>query len=126
MLGNNNGWIYKKTPVSLIEFQLKKLKSGHPVTLRIDRLKSPNSELYLTQTLVNNLNKAKPNGVSKDLKLSKSQLKHGGFIITVLTLLAYIGAAASMAGAAEGITTAVLDKKHNGKIKKKIRATIKT
>jgi hypothetical protein len=74
--------------------------------------------LYLTQTQVNSLNQAKSNGVSKDIKLSKSQLKYGGFIITVPTLLAGIGAAANMAGAAGGITKAVLDKKHNDKIEK--------
>ena len=64
---------YIKTPVSLTESQLKKLKSGHPVTLRINPSKQPNHELYLTQTQVNSLNKAKSNGVSKDIKLSKSQ-----------------------------------------------------
>jgi hypothetical protein len=109
---------YIKTPVSLTESQLKKLKSGHPVTFRTDPSKPPNHELYLTQTQVNSLNKAKSNGVSKDIKLSKSQLKYGGFTITVPTLLAGIGTAASMAGAAGGITKAVLDKKHNDKIEK--------
>ncbi len=39
--------------------------------------------------------------------------KNGGFIITIPTLLAGIGAAASMAGAAGGIAKAVNDKKHN-------------
>lgn len=41
--------------------------------------------------------------------------KNGGFIITIPTLLAGLGAAASMAVAAGGITKAVNVKKHNDK-----------
>jgi hypothetical protein len=78
--------------------------------------------LFLTQTRVNQLNKAKSSGSTKDVKLSKTQLsKNGGFIITIPAILAAIGAAASMAGAAGGIAKAVNDKKHNIKTESKTK-----
>jgi hypothetical protein len=107
---------YVKTPVYLTDYQLRKLKSNEPCSIRIDPAKKSNHHLFLTQTQVNQLNKAKSSGTTKDVKLSKTQLsKNGGFIITIPALLAGIGAAASMAGAAGGIAKAVNDKKHNDK-----------
>jgi hypothetical protein len=72
--------------------------------------------LFLKQTQVNQLNKAKYVGTTKDVKLSKTQLsKNGGFIIAIPAILAALEAAASMAGAVGGIAKAVNDKKHNVK-----------
>ena len=48
--------------------------------------------------------------------MNQKTRKSGGFIITIPTLLAGIGAVASMAGAAGGIAKAVNDKKHNDKM----------
>ena len=105
---------YVNSPIHLTESQLRKLKLNEPCIVRIDPSKKANHHLLLTQTQVNQLNNAKSAGTSKDLKISKTQLeKNGGFIITIPTLLAGIGAAASMAGAAGGIAKAVNDKKHN-------------
>lgn len=107
---------YVKTPVFLTSYQLKKLKSNEACTLRIDPNKKPNAELILTQTQVNQLNKAKSSGSTKEIKLSKTQMtKNGGFVITIPAILAAIGAAASVAGAAGGVAKAVNDKKHNDK-----------
>jgi len=104
---------YINSPIQLTESQLRKLKLNEPCIVRIDPSKKANYHLLLTQTQVNQLNNAKSAGTSKDLKISKTQLeKNGGFIITIPTLLAGIGAAASMAGAAGGIAKAVNDKKH--------------
>lgn len=50
---------YAKTPVFLTDYQLEKLKSNEPCTLRIDPNKKANAELILTQTQVNQLTKAK-------------------------------------------------------------------
>ena len=105
---------YQKTPGFLTDYQLKKLKSNEACSIRLDPNKKANHSLFLTKTQVNQLNKAKSAGTSKEIKLSKTQMsKNGGFIITIPTLLAGIGAAASMAGAAGGIAKAVNDKKHN-------------
>ena len=104
---------YINSPIHLTESQLRKLKLNEPCIVRIDPSKKANHHLLLTQTQVNQLNNAKSAGTSKDLKISKTQLeKNGGFIITIPTLLAGIGAAASMAGAAGGIAKSVNDKKH--------------
>ena len=108
---------YINSPIHLTESQLRKLKLNEPCIVRIDPSKKANHHLLLTHTQVNQLNNAKSAGTSKDLKISKTQLdKNGGFIITIPTLLAGIGAAASMAGAAGGIAKAVNDKKHNDKM----------
>jgi len=107
---------YVKTPVFLTEYQLKKLKLNEPCSLRIDPNKKANHSLILTQTQVNQLNKAKSSGTSKDIKLTKTQMsKNGGFLITIPAILAAIGAAASVAGAAGGVVKAVNDRKHNDK-----------
>ena len=108
---------YINSPIHLTESQLRKLKLNEPCIVRIDPSKKANHHLLLTQTQVNQLSNAKSAGTSKDLKISKTQLeKNEGFIITIPTLLAGIGAAASMAGAAGGIAKAVNDKKHNNKM----------
>ncbi len=113
---------YVKTPVFLTQYQLKKLKSNEPCTLRIDPNKKANVELILTQTQINQLKKAKSAGTTKEIKLSKTQMsKNGGFVITIPTLLAGIGAAASVAGAAGGITKAVNDKKQNEKTESEVK-----
>ena len=109
---------YVNSPIHLTESQLRKLKLNEPCIVRIDPSKKANHHLLLTQTQVNQLNNAKSAGTAKDLKISKTQLeKYGGFFITIPTLLAGIGAAASIASAAGGIAKAVNDKKkHNDKM----------
>ena len=108
---------YINSPIHLTESQLRKLKLNEPCIVKIDPSQKANHHLLLTQTQVNQLSNAKSAGTSKDLKISKTQLdKNGGFIITIPTLLAGIGAAASKAGTAGGIAKAVNDKKYNDKM----------
>ena len=105
-----------KHNVYLTNFQLDKLRLGakkkEPVHLDINPNMKSNFELYLTQRQITKLQK----GNTARIKLSKSQLvKNGGFIFTIPTILAGIGALAGVTSAASAVTKAVNAKKHENK-----------
>ena len=105
-----------KHNVYLTDFQLNKLrlaaKKKEQVHLDINPNNKPNFELYLTQRQITKLNKGK----TARINLSKSQLvKNGGFIFTIPTILAGIGALAGVTSAASAVAKAVNAKKHENR-----------
>ena len=111
--------MYLRHMVHLTKHQLEKIRAAarkrEAVSVLIDPRIRGNVHLYLTETQINRLNKGSPVRVT----LSRTQLeKNGGFIITIPTLLAGIGAAAGIASAAATTAKAVLQKKHDTKVEK--------
>lgn len=99
---------YEKTSVYLSDSQIKKLQSslkkGESITLRINKAKPPNHDIYLTKTQIGQLRKG------KDITLSKTQLKkNGGFLPFLAPILATI-ATGALSGAAGWGTKKILDK----------------
>lgn len=118
---------YLRHTVHLTTTQLEKLRAAankkQAVTLEIDPTVRGNHHLYLTETQIKKLNKGK----SARLTLSKTQLtKNGGFIITIPTLLAGLGAAAGIASAAAATAKAVNAKKHETKMESEAKRHNKT
>lgn len=99
---------YISTKIHLSEGQINKLKSaykkGEEVTLQIDKNKSPNYDILLTKTQINQIK----NG--KRITISKSELKKfGGFLPFLLPLLTSL-ALGTASGAAGWGTKKILDK----------------
>jgi len=103
----------------LSEGQINKLKSalkkGEELTLQIDNSKSPNYEIYLTKTQINQINKG------KRINISKTQLKkNGGFLPFLIPILTSLGLGAASGLGAWG-SKKVLDKISGSGFKKKAR-----
>lgn len=99
---------YVKTKIPLSEGQISKLKSafkkGEEITLQINNSKTPNYEMYLTKTQINQINKG------KRITISKTQLqKNGGFLPFLIPILTSLGLGAASGLGAWG-TKKVLDK----------------
>ena len=107
--------MYNEMKIYLTPNQIKKLKNAVNkksfISFRINPKQRGNISLLLTQNQKAKLLIGKP----FNLKLSKSQVialeKHGGFIITLPTLLAAATAIGSLAGGASAIAKTVNDKK---------------
>ena len=102
---------YIKQKVHVSDSQLQKLrrasKNKEKTSITINLSLPPNFELYLTKTQINKLKKG-----PRRIELSPTQLtKNGGFIFTLGSILAGIGAAAGIASAASNIAKAVNTKK---------------
>jgi len=103
---------YIKTKVYLSESQKGKLRSafknGDEISLQINKSKSPNHEMLLTQTQIKQV------GQGKRIKISKTQLKkNGGFLPFLIPILLAAGkaiASGALAGAAGYGVKKVLDK----------------
>ncbi|GBN44205.1 hypothetical protein AVEN_148427-1 [Araneus ventricosus] len=97
---------YVKTKVHLSDHQIDKLKSAHQkgeeVSLKIDKTKAPNYDMYLTPTQITQI------GKRKRITTSKTQLKKtGGFLPFSAPFMHYCpalfpGAKALALGAASG------------------------
>ena len=107
--------VYTNSKVYLSVNQLKKIKQavkkGTSVNLRIDPKMKSNTSLLLTEDQNAKLLQGKPFNVKMSITQVKALSKHGGFLITIPTLLAAAGAIGSLAGGAAGIAKAVNDKK---------------
>lgn len=107
--------MYNDMKVYLTTNQVKKLNNAvnkkSSISFRIDPKQKGNIPLLLTQTQKSKFLK----GIPFNLKLSISQVKtlakHGGFLITLPTLLAAASAIGSLAGGASAIAKTVNDKK---------------
>lgn len=107
--------MYNEMKIYLTPNQVKKLNNAvnkkSSISFRINPKQRGNISLLLTQTQKAKFLIGKP----FNLKLSKSQVialaKHGGFIITLPTLLAAATAIGSLAGGASAIAKTVNDKK---------------
>src|SRR6201990_2279590 len=105
---------YMDMKVYLTPNQVKKLKNAinkkSSISFRINPKQKGNISLLLTQTQKDKFLK----NIPFNLKLSISQVtalaKHGGFLITLPTLLAAASAIGSLAGGASAIAKTVIDK----------------
>jgi len=109
---------YIRHSVYLTENQLKKLKTAgktkKAIKVRIDPTIRGNYNLYLTEIQIKKLQKDKN---PKDLFISKTQLeKNGGFIFTIMAILAGIGAAAGIASSVANVIKAVQAKNYEDRM----------
>lgn len=102
--------MYKTAAVNLTAGQkkrlLKQVKDGKSPHLRLSntQLKRGNLKLPVTQSQLGKIQKARAVGKGLSLKISRSQIKKGGFLPLLLPGLAALGATA---GGAAGIARAV-------------------
>ncbi len=114
--------VYIRHSVYLSDNQLKKIRAAgnknQAVSVRIDPNVRGNHHLYLTERQIKSLKEGKP----KDIKLSMTQLKkNGGFIFSIPTILAGIGAAAGLASSAATVAKAINQKKHETKMEQEAK-----
>lgn len=108
---------YIKKKVYLSEGQIDKLNSAlrknEEITLQIDKSKSPNYDIYLTKTQINQINQG------KRITISKTSLKkNGGFLPFIIPILTSLGLGAVSGVGAYGAKKA-LDKITGSGCKKK-------
>lgn len=107
--------MYIEKKLHLTPNQVKKLSNAvnkkSSISFRINPKQNGNIPILLTKSQISKISK----GIPFNLKLSISQVKalakHGGFLITLPTLLAAASAIGSLAGGASAIAKTVNDKK---------------
>lgn len=107
--------IYNEKKLYLTPNQVKNLNNAvnkkKSVSMRINPKQNGNIPILLTKTQVSKISKGIPFNLKLSLAQVKALAKHGGFLITLPTLLAAASAIGSLAGGASAIAKTVNDKK---------------
>ena len=103
--------MYNEEKLHLTSNQKKKLDNAvnkkTSISLRINPKQNGNIPILLTKTQVSKISKGLPFNLKLSIAQVKALAKHGGFLITLPTLLGIAGAVGSLAGGASAIAKTV-------------------